>query len=686
MFPAVNVASFVYGQADFTSSTPNFDSRPHASPNGLWAPTDVKLDANGNVYIVDAGNNRALMYPPTTASNSRTASSVWGQAAFTGNGINQIKPTSVNTPYKATIDYSQSPYPLYLSDSANHRILVWKDSVNFHNGDPADLAIGQPDLFTAVANVDNVGQTPTATSLAAPRGIAVDQSGNLYVADFGNNRVLRYPRPVDQQGRITPDIVLGQSNFTTSSVAIASASSLNGPSAVAIGPGGEVFISDTGNNRVLQFSANPASGASAIQVYGQSNFNSNAAITPPTPQTLVAPRGLFVDPAYNLYVVDSGANRVVIYPNVQSNPTNGRPAQVVLGQALFTSGASGTGGASLNGPLDVVVDSTGSQYSIYVSDTANSRVQVFPSLALSAQEGQTASGGLGGCNGATPTAVCFPTGVFLDRKNTLYVADAGNNRLVQFLKASAVVNGASFAASTPVAPGSAASFFIAPNSIAQTSDGTAPLPPSLSGLQLVVNDASPAPLYHAGGGQINFQVPSGAPPGQNRIAMKDANTGELIAGGIFSVAVSGPGLFTAAASGTGQGAIINQDGVTSNGVGHAAPRGSVVSLYGTGQGAVNTAPFPLDGQAALASPLSYSVTVPAADPQGCLAQTAICVGFQGGGNIAYGTVQFSGLAPGWVGLWQINVQIPSNAPTGNAVQVFVSLGPIRSNVVTMAIQ
>jgi hypothetical protein len=220
--------------------------------------------------------------------------------------------------------------------------------------------------------------------------------------------------------------VLGQTNFTSSSIGVASASSLNSPSAVAIGPAGEVFVADTVDNRVVQFAPNPASGAAAMQVYGQSNFSGSAAPGAPTPQTLSAPRGIFVDSNYNLFVTDTGANRVVVYFHVNANPGNGPLAQVVLGQPSFSSGGSGAGATGLSGPLDVTVDSTSLQYSIYVSDTGNSRVIVFPSLASLAQEGQAATAGLTSpsCAAATASSLCSPVGIFLDRKNTLYVADA----------------------------------------------------------------------------------------------------------------------------------------------------------------------------------------------------------------------------------------------------------------------
>jgi uncharacterized protein (TIGR03437 family) len=163
--------------------------------------------------------------------------------------------------------------------------------------------------------------------------------------------------------------------------------------------------------------------------------------------------------------------------------------------------------------------------------------------------------------------------------------------------------------------------------------------------------------------------------------VRNASTGELLAGGTFSVASVGPGLFTQNAQGFGQGSIINGDGVTVNSASNPAALGSVVSLYGTGEGPVS--PAVPDGQAAPSSPLSHAVTSFGSTAQTCSAPSTTCVVFN---NSVFGTVQFSGLAPGFVGLWQINVQIPSSAPTGNAVPVKVTVGGVSSNTTaTMAI-
>jgi sugar lactone lactonase YvrE len=118
-------AKSVLGQSDFTTTTANTGALPQASASSLSSPADVKVDANGNVFVADTSNNRVLEYPPAAKSGSR----VWGQSDFVSNGPNQLKPSSLRFPYHMAIDYSSAPFALYVSDTVNHRVLVWKDSV-----------------------------------------------------------------------------------------------------------------------------------------------------------------------------------------------------------------------------------------------------------------------------------------------------------------------------------------------------------------------------------------------------------------------------------------------------------------------------------------------------------------------------------------------------------------------------
>src|SRR4030095_15028882 len=102
--------------------------------------------------------------------------------------------------------------------------------------------------------------------------------------------------------------------FTSSASAAVTASTLNSPTAVAFANTGNLFISDTGNNRVLEFGSGAGTGASAIRVYGQPSMPISVRPSRPSPQTLAGPQGIAVDGASNLYVVDTGANRVLIFP------------------------------------------------------------------------------------------------------------------------------------------------------------------------------------------------------------------------------------------------------------------------------------------------------------------------------------------------------------------------------------
>ena len=125
--------------------------------------------------------------------------------------------------------------------------------------------------------------------------------------------------------------------------------------------------------------------------------------------------------------------------------------------------------------------------------------------------------------------------------------------------------------------------------------------------------------------------------------MRATDTGELIAGGSLLMASASPGIFTVSQNGAGQAAVQNQD-TTQNSTGNPAPAGSVIVLYGTGQGQVS--PAVTDGSAAPFGGLSNTVAVPTSDQKTCLNnQPSMCVVV----GTVLGKVKYSGLVPGYIG-------------------------------------
>ncbi|HTQ56124.1 MAG TPA: hypothetical protein VMI94_16765 [Bryobacteraceae bacterium] len=233
---------------------------------------------------------------------------------------------------------------------------------------------------------------------------------------------------------------------------------------------------------------------------------------------------------------------------------------------------------------------------------------------------------------------------------------AARNRLAfqaPVLNAGGTVNNASWAAAAPVAPGSLVSIF-----------GT-----GLAGTNrtVVTMNGVAVPVIHAFPLQIDAQIPwemAGQTQAQLSIVTDD------LAGNTVSVplAVYAPGIYTMNGSGSGQGAILLNGTATLAAPGHAARRGTdYVSIYATGLGPVSNPP----ASGAPASGGTYS-------------QTIDSVNVSIGGAPA--TVSFAGLAPGWVGLYQVNVAVPADASLGDAAPVVLRMGGITSNTVTMAVQ
>jgi len=239
------------------------------------------------------------------------------------------------------------------------------------------------------------------------------------------------------------------------------------------------------------------------------------------------------------------------------------------------------------------------------------------------------------------------------------------------INASGIVNGASFNAS--VAGGSIGSVFGTNLASSQSFASSVPLPTTLGGVSVQINGI-PAPLFYVSPVQINFQVPWEL-LGQSQASITVTVAGVTSTAQAVNIAAFAPGLFAMNSQGTGQGAVlIAATGEIAAPLGSIAgrtarpvKRGEFLSIYCTGLGPV--ANQPVNGAASPANPLPTTMNTPAVTIGGATAP-----------------VSFSGLAPGFVALYQVNVQVPDNAPTGSAVSVVLVIGGVISNTVTVAVQ
>lgn len=229
-------------------------------------------------------------------------------------------------------------------------------------------------------------------------------------------------------------------------VACAPILSLNGVTAggVAIDPlGGELYVSDTNNNRVLRYESiySLTPDAQPVVIFGVPGFGPSYQIPvqPPTRSSLYGPTGVWVDFEGTLWVADTQNQRVVSFKNASKIATNGSAADSVLGQSSFTSGFSAFCTAtttSICAPSAVFVDQNGT---LWVTDSQLSRVISFPN-ASSLANGAPATGLLGQADfnaqnnqGPSPDSFNQPTAVVGNMLGDLFIADSSNNRVVRCL-------------------------------------------------------------------------------------------------------------------------------------------------------------------------------------------------------------------------------------------------------------
>jgi NHL repeat len=329
-------ASVVFGQPNFTSSGQN------VTQSGMGNPEATAFDEFGNLWAGDFYFGRVIDFVPPF-SNGMDASKVIGQQNFTTNGGSSGIPASRSNLNNVVGVAFDAACKLWAGDFDNNRILGFAPP--FSNGMNASLVIGQTN-FTAT------GAATTASGFNLPQFFTFDPAGNLWVADYSNNRVLEFAAPFSNGESASR--VIGQSNFT-SGAGGTSQNTLSAPFGVAFDPDGDLWVADSANLRALEFVPPFSNGMNASVVIGQANFTSANSVT--TQNGLASASDVKFDSAGNLYVADPNNNRVLIYnPNVGGPKfTNGMNASVVIGQQNFTTATAATSADGMRGPLGVTI-------------------------------------------------------------------------------------------------------------------------------------------------------------------------------------------------------------------------------------------------------------------------------------------------------------------------------------------
>jgi uncharacterized protein (TIGR03437 family) len=349
---------------------------------------------------------------------------------------------------------------------------------------------------------------------------------------------------------------------------------------------------------------------------------------------LSKPAGIGFDRNGNLLIADTGNHRV---------RRVGADGVISTVAGNGQQGYCGDGGpaelACLDTPMDVKADSAGN---IYVADTNNNRVRRIDASGV--------------ITTVASTGLNAPSALAVDSNDDVLVVDWQNYRIVK-LSFGAVVNAASFGAS--VAPGGLISIFGSnlAGSLAQAE--SVPTPLELGGVRVEVNGTA-IPLSVVSPGQINAQLPYGLAVGSaSLVVLTDGRRAPIP----LTVKTTAIGVFQW--PGQSRAIAVNQDG-TLNSAANTESRGRALVFYVTGLGEVS--PPLAAGQPAPLDSLVYAVSTVTAKIGGVDA-----------------AVLFAGLAPGFVGVGQINVLVPEGAAPGDTQLVFESGGQ-ASNAVTVSVR
>jgi hypothetical protein len=307
----------------------------------LANPSAVAYDSNGNLYLADA-NNHVIREISTTGVITTIAGT--GIEGYSGDGA-AATAAQLDTPTGIAVDASGN---LYIADAHNHRIR------EVSNGTITTFA------GTGTPGFGGDGGAATVAELSLPSGVAVDKSGNVYIADTNNHRI----REVSS-GNINTIAGDGEELYSGDGAA-ATAAALDSPTSVAVDASGNVYIADRLNQRIRMVSAGIITTLAGTSTAGFSGDGAAA-----TAATLAKPSGVSVDAAGNVYIADTDNQRI---REVSAGPIATSAIATIEG-----SGSQGYGvdaglstAAILNSPRAVAPDALGN---LSIADQLNQRIR-----------------------------------------------------------------------------------------------------------------------------------------------------------------------------------------------------------------------------------------------------------------------------------------------------------------------
>jgi sugar lactone lactonase YvrE len=320
----------------------------------LNEPFGAAVDASGNVYIADYGNNRIRMVSPSGIITTVAGNGTSGYSGDSGSATN----AELNEPYGVALDGFGN---IYIADFGNGRI----------------RKVNTSGIITTVAGNGTYGYSgdngpATNAQLQAPSGVALDASGNIYIADIGNDRI----RKVNTSGVITTVAGNGTYGYSGDNGSATNAE-LNEPLGMAVDASGNLYIADEANNRIRK--VGPSGIITTVAGYGPTGFSGDNG--PATGAELWYPSGVALDASGNLYIADQNNDRI---RKVNASGI----ITTIAGNGTF--GYSGNNGpatsAELDLPVGVTLDCSGN---LYIADRQNEGIRKVSEVAPSLFEAVT---------------------------------------------------------------------------------------------------------------------------------------------------------------------------------------------------------------------------------------------------------------------------------------------------------